>query len=139
MAELADAPDLGSGISDVQVRPLLPAPADKVGTQISGGDNRNPNLITRWWGSDLSSLTAPKTPRWLLLSRCFALYDSLTRTRLQGRRPWNLFKSCYLPPTQKGGFTHPFALVLHIRSFLFFFTVISPNISLTTFKFYDKI
>ena len=26
MAELADAPDLGSGISDVQVRPLLPAP-----------------------------------------------------------------------------------------------------------------
>lgn len=26
MAELADAPDLGSGVYDVQVRPLLPAP-----------------------------------------------------------------------------------------------------------------
>ena len=26
MAELADAPDLGSGISDVQVQVLLPAP-----------------------------------------------------------------------------------------------------------------
>ena len=26
MAELADAPDLGSGVSDMQVRPLSPAP-----------------------------------------------------------------------------------------------------------------
>ena len=26
MAELADAPDLGSGVSDVQVQVLLPAP-----------------------------------------------------------------------------------------------------------------
>jgi hypothetical protein len=43
----------------VQVRPLLPAPADSVGTQISGGDSKNPNLITRRWGSDLSLFTAP--------------------------------------------------------------------------------
>ena len=28
---------------------LLPAPADSVGTQISGGDSKNPNLITRRW------------------------------------------------------------------------------------------
>lgn len=34
MAELADAPDLGSGVYDVQVRPLLPAP-----------DNDNPNPV----------------------------------------------------------------------------------------------
>ena len=29
MAELADAPDLGSGVPDVQVQVLLPAPAEK--------------------------------------------------------------------------------------------------------------
>ena len=34
MAELADAPDLGSGIFDVQVQVLLPAP-----------DNDNPNPV----------------------------------------------------------------------------------------------
>ena len=33
MAELADAPDLGSGVPDVKVQVLLPAPADSVGTQ----------------------------------------------------------------------------------------------------------
>ena len=32
MAELADAPDLGSGISDVQVQVLLPAPEKSVDT-----------------------------------------------------------------------------------------------------------
>ena len=30
MAELADAPDLGSGVPDVQVQVLLPAPKTKV-------------------------------------------------------------------------------------------------------------
>ena len=34
MAELADAPDLGSGVLDVQVRPLSPAPKQS-----------NPNLL----------------------------------------------------------------------------------------------
>ena len=34
MAELADAPDLGSGVPDVQVQVLLPAP-----------DNDNPNPV----------------------------------------------------------------------------------------------
>ena len=32
--------------------------ADSVGTQSSGVVIENPNLITRWWGSDLSLLTA---------------------------------------------------------------------------------
>ena len=32
MAELADAPDLGSGISDVQVQVLLSAPAIRIRT-----------------------------------------------------------------------------------------------------------
>ena len=34
------------------------APAASCRTQLSGGDRNNPNLITRWRGSDLSSFTA---------------------------------------------------------------------------------
>ena len=43
----------------VQVQPLLPAPADRVGTLFSGVGNRNPNLITRRWGSDLFLFSTP--------------------------------------------------------------------------------
>ena len=32
MAELADAPDLGSGVTDVQVQFLLPAPVESLDT-----------------------------------------------------------------------------------------------------------
>ena len=39
---------------------LLPAPVASCRPQTSGGDSKNPNLIIRWWGSDLSLLTAPK-------------------------------------------------------------------------------
>ncbi len=70
MAELADAPDLGSGGTPVQVQVLSPAPADSVGTQSSGGDSKIPNLITRCWGSDLSLLTAPKKQS-ILAMLCF--------------------------------------------------------------------
>ena len=38
MAELADAPDLGSGILDVQVRVLLGAPKMSVDVNIGGED-----------------------------------------------------------------------------------------------------
>ena len=37
MAELADAPDLGSGVFDVQVQVLLPAPLKRVRTQLASG------------------------------------------------------------------------------------------------------
>ena len=38
---------------------FLPAPADSVDVPISSVNNKNPNLITRRWGSDLSLFTAP--------------------------------------------------------------------------------
>ena len=38
---------------------LFTSPADRVGTHTSGVDNINPNLITRWWGSDLFLLCSP--------------------------------------------------------------------------------
>ena len=61
MAELADALDSGSSEGNfVQVQVLLPAPADSVGTQSSGVVIETPDLITRWWGSDLSLYAAPK-------------------------------------------------------------------------------
>ena len=48
MAELADALDSGSSeVTFVQVQVLLPAPADSVGTQASGGDSKDPSFITR--------------------------------------------------------------------------------------------
>ena len=43
----------------VQVQVLSPAPADSVGTQVSSGDIKNPNLITRRWGSVFSLFAAP--------------------------------------------------------------------------------
>ena len=45
MAELADAPDLGSGGITVQVQVLLPAPAGSAGSPISGVGIKNPNFI----------------------------------------------------------------------------------------------
>ena len=45
MAELADAPDLGSGGITVQVQVLLPAPAGSTGSPISGVGIKNPNFI----------------------------------------------------------------------------------------------
>ena len=53
VAELADAPDLGSGVNDVGVQVPSPAPAASCRPQSSGGDSKDPNLITRRWGSDL--------------------------------------------------------------------------------------
>jgi len=38
---------------------LSPAPAASCLPQESGGDSKDPNLITRWWGSDLSLYAAP--------------------------------------------------------------------------------
>ena len=57
---MADAPDLGSGVLDVKVQVLLGAPAASCRPQESGGDSKDPNLITRWLGSDLSLYAAPK-------------------------------------------------------------------------------
>ena len=39
----------------------LTAPAASCRPQLSGGDSNNPNLITRWWGSDLSLFSAPNS------------------------------------------------------------------------------
>lgn len=44
---------------------FLPAPADSVDVPISSVNNKNPNLITRRWGSDLSLFTAPKKAGWI--------------------------------------------------------------------------
>ena len=57
LADEVDSKSIDGNIVRVQVPP--PAPTDSVGTQISGGGSDNPNLITRWWGSDFSLFTAP--------------------------------------------------------------------------------
>ncbi len=53
VAELADAPDLGSGVTDMQVQVLSPAPAGSACTQLSTVCSAMPSFIPRWHGSDL--------------------------------------------------------------------------------------
>ena len=52
-------PSGSSGGNFVKVQVLLPAPAASCRSRSSGGDSKDPNLITRRWGSDLSLLTTP--------------------------------------------------------------------------------
>ena len=72
MAELADAPDLGSGVYDVQVRPLLPAP-NKYGKKDIIGRNADDIAIYR-------AFYVPKTPfknkAFLTMSSgCFGIFS----------------------------------------------------------------
>ena len=60
------------------VRVPLSAPAASCRLQSSGGGSKNPNLITRRWGSDLSLLSAPET-RDRIRSRVFLLDPTLPR------------------------------------------------------------
>ena len=49
----------GRVVYTVRVQVPFLAPAASCRPQLSGGDIKNPNFITRWWGSDLSLFTAP--------------------------------------------------------------------------------
>ena len=59
--ELADKQASDTCVFNMRVQVPSPAPAASFRPQTSGGNSKNPNLITRRWGSDLSLLTAPNS------------------------------------------------------------------------------
>lgn len=68
---------------------FLPAPADSVDVPISSVNNKNPNLITRRWGSDLSLFTAPKKNRLGLPKRFFLALRTADANLLAAARSLN--------------------------------------------------
>ena len=97
--ELADKQASDTCVFNMRVQVPSPAPAASCRPQSSGGDSKNPNLITRWWGSDLSLLTAPNKRRYATACRLLFGVDNgssrfFTRV-LQASRPEHLANATF--------------------------------------------